>query len=158
MASRTRFAVRAFALLALAAPLLAHHASSATFDLQKTVTTEGVITRLLWANPHSAIYLDVKNAKGGSETWILYGLPPGMLSRQGYTKETFKEGLRVTAIGNPARDSSSLTISGHVLESPGQGRTFHVMEVGEIRFANGEVASFGRGPAFDGRLFRDRVK
>jgi hypothetical protein len=158
MTPKTLHAVRTLLILALAAPLLAHHSSAGAFDTQKSVATEGVITKLVWANPHSVLYLDVKDARGGTEAWILYGLPPNMLSRQGYTKETFKEGLRVAAIGNPARNSSALRLVGYVPEPTDSGKALHIMEVGEIRFADGQVASFGRGPAFDGRTFNERLK
>ena len=150
MTSRLRGVVCALVLWTLAIPLLAHHSSAGAFDVHATVSVEGIIARVMLANPHSVMYLDAKNAKGGSETWILYGYPPGMLTRLGYSKSTFKEGLHVTAIGNPARDSSSLSIAGHVLDAPTHGKTVHVIEVGEVRFADGTVVSFGRGPAFDG--------
>jgi len=158
MALRTSVVACAFSVLTVAIPLLAHHSSAGSFDLNTTVTVEGVITKVMLANPHSVIYLDVKNPNGGSETWILYGNPPNMLSRLGYTQSTFKEGLHVTAVGNPARDSSSLTIGGHVLDSPGKGKTPHVIEVGEVRFADGQVVSFGRGPTLNGGNAGQRVK
>ena len=150
MTIRTTGAVYALALLTLAIPLLAHHSTGANFDVSTTVTVEGVITKVMLANPHSVMYLDAKNSKGGSEAWILYGNPPSALTRLGYTSATFKEGLRVTAVGNPARDATSLSISGHVLESPANGKTVHVVEVGEIRIAGEQVIPFGRGPAFNG--------
>lgn len=150
MTSRAAAAVCVLVLLTLAIPFLAHHSTAGTFDISKTVTVEGVITKVMVANPHSVMYLDAKNAKGASESWILYGNPPSMLTRLGYTSSTFKEGLHVTAIGNPARDSSTLNIAGHVLEAPANGKTLHVIEVGEVRFADGQVVSFGRGPSFSG--------
>jgi len=158
MASRTQGVVCAFVLLTLAIPLIAHHSTAGSFDTQTTVIGEGTITKVMLANPHSVMYLDAKNPKGGSETWILYGNPPNMLTRQGYSNATFKEGLHVTAIGNPAKDSSSLTIAGHVLGTPEAGKAVHVIEVGEVRFADGKVVSFGRGPAFNGGVTSPLVK
>jgi hypothetical protein len=158
MALRTSVVACAFSLLALAIPLSSHHSSAGSFDVNTTVTIEGVITKVMLANPHSAMYLDVKTSNGRPETWILYGNPPNALTRLGYSNSTFKEGIHVTAVGNPARDSSSLTIAGHILDSHGKGKTVHVIEVGEIRFADGQVVSFGRGPAFNSGIAGQRGK
>ena len=38
---------------------LAHHSVSGEFDLSKTATLKGVISRLDWINPHIYVYLDV---------------------------------------------------------------------------------------------------
>ena len=158
MALKTSVVACAFSLLIVAVPMSSHHASGASFDVNTTVTIEGVITRVLLANPHSVMYLDVKTSNGVSETWILYGYPPNAMTRLGYSNSTFKEGLHVSAVGNPARDSSSLTIAGHILDSPGKGKTVHIIEVGEIRFADGQVFSFGRGPAFKSGIGGQRGK
>lgn len=103
-------ATAALSLFAFAGTLAAHHSSAGYFDVQNTVTTEGVITKVMWANPHSSMFLDVKNSKGESETWILYGFAPNVLTHLGYSRDTFPEGLHVAAIGNPARDSTGLSM------------------------------------------------
>src|SRR5262249_62245090 len=48
----------AFGLLALVTPVLAHH-SHQVYEDEKTITAEGVITQVRWANPHVYITMDV---------------------------------------------------------------------------------------------------
>ena len=44
------------AVIAAAAPVLAHHAFSAEFDANAPVTLRGPITRIEWINPHAWIH------------------------------------------------------------------------------------------------------
>jgi hypothetical protein len=88
--------------------LLAHHSVAGQFDSSKPMTLKGVITKVDWMNPHSYIYLDVKEPDGTTTTWALSTLPTAMLRRAGLTKEsllgTGKEIVTIDAI--PARDGT----------------------------------------------------
>ena len=53
-------------LVAAAPPTWAHHAFSAEFDVAQPVELKGVVTKLQWTNPHSWIYVDVKDATARS--------------------------------------------------------------------------------------------
>jgi hypothetical protein len=154
-----RFAFRAsLAVLAAAAAAgsaSAHHSSTGSFDLGRTVTVEGVIVKQLWANPHAVLYLDVKTAGGSSERWFLYGYPPQILARLGVTKEMLKAGVSVTAIGNPGRDTEAFARA--ISSADSDFKAARMIEIGEVRFADGKIASFGRGPAFDGRPLAERL-
>src|SRR5437867_7967151 len=50
-------------LLFLCSPASAHHGNSA-YDETARVPIKGVITEFVWTNPHSQIYLDVKDSNG----------------------------------------------------------------------------------------------
>jgi hypothetical protein len=88
--------------------VLAHHSVAGQFDSSKPMTLKGVITKVDWMNPHSYIYLDVKEPDGTTTTWALSTLPTAMLRRAGLTKEsllgTGKEIVMIDAI--PARDGT----------------------------------------------------
>ena len=87
---------------------LAHHSVSGQFDLLKTTTLKGVISRLDWINPHIYVYLDVSEANGAKNTWTLETFPPSQMKRVGLTKELImgQSGEVVTISIRPARDGS----------------------------------------------------
>jgi hypothetical protein len=79
-------------LLALTAgPTLAHH-SFAMFDRDNQVDLEGVVQEFRFANPHTFIYLAVKQDDGSTVTWSLEGQSPSSLVRDGWTSKTLKVG------------------------------------------------------------------
>ena len=57
---------------------------------------QGVVTEFDWANPHTQIYFDVKDAKGGLVHWGCETLSPGKLIRAGWTKDAIKPGDQIT--------------------------------------------------------------
>ena len=63
MRSRVLSLAIAFALSAVSAGVEAHH-SAAQYDFGQTVRVEGVVKELRIANPHTALFLEVKDAKG----------------------------------------------------------------------------------------------
>ena len=75
------------ALALLAAPLGAHH-SFAPFamDAEKIIT--GTVTQFDWTNPHTWIWLEVPNDKGGMDKWGVEGMSPNYRARRGWSKTT----------------------------------------------------------------------
>ena len=61
-----RMVVAAAGMLGAAASASAHHAVQAVFDVNKTITVSGSITKVEWINPHSYISLDAKDEKSTS--------------------------------------------------------------------------------------------
>jgi hypothetical protein len=95
------------ALLWAAQPVVAHHSFGVNFDATKPVTLTGIVTKIDWRNPHTHLYLDVKDDAGRVVTWTLEGYPPNVLARTGWTRDvTVKIGDTMSIYGWRARDGS----------------------------------------------------
>ena len=93
---------------ATAVPALAHHSFGVYFDGSKPVTLTGVVTKIDWRNPHTHLYLDVKDGQGKVVNWTLEGYPPNVLARTGWKKDvTVKVGDTISIYGWRARDGSA---------------------------------------------------
>jgi hypothetical protein len=100
-------AVLALAALLYAANVSAHHSFGVAFDATKTVMLSGVITKIAWTNPHTHVWVDVKDANGQVVNWTLEGYPPNVLERTGWKKDvTIKVGDTLTFFGWRARDGT----------------------------------------------------
>ena len=97
-------AVFAFINALTVVPASAHHSFAAAFDADKPVTVQGVITQAKLANPHSWIYLDVKDENGNVVQWGFEAQTPTALIRSGVKPEVFTVGSLVTIKGCHARD------------------------------------------------------
>jgi hypothetical protein len=102
---------RIFTLLAaasMAIPLVssvagAHH-SFAMFDrtVEKVVT--GTVVRWAFNNPHSWLYLNVKNKDGSDTLWGFEGSSPTQLLQRGINGYTFEPGKTITVLYCPLKD------------------------------------------------------
>jgi hypothetical protein len=107
--SRTRSLVAAVAVVLLsmvATPVLAHHAFNAEFDANKPIKFKGVVTKMLWVNPHAWIYVDVKKPDGTVEEWMIETGTPNTLLRRGLTKESLPKGTEIVVDGYQSKDGS----------------------------------------------------
>ena len=124
-------AVTSIAIAALAAslPLAAHHSFTAEFDGSKEIRATGAVMQLDWQNPHAWIHLTVTEicertaargpdaveqewacrAPGSNEgaDWAFELGSPNGLMRQGWTRNSLKQGDVVTVLGSRARDGST---------------------------------------------------
>jgi uncharacterized protein DUF6152 len=90
-------------LLAVSVPAFAHHGSSISYDLKKTVTLKGTVSEFVWSNPHCQIYFDVKDDHGNVVRWGAETNGPGALAKEGWTKTTLKPGDEATIVVFPAK-------------------------------------------------------
>ena len=104
----------------------AHH-SFAPFDLTMERTITGTVSRFEWTNPHSWIWVDVPNEKGGADSWAVEGMSPNYLARRGWSKSTLKPGDKVTIQVRPLRSGEkggmfvrATLADGRVLTQSGQ--------------------------------------
>ena len=74
------------ALALTAGPTLGHH-SFAMFDRDHQVDLEGVVQEFRFTNPHTFIYLAVKQDDGSTVTWSLEGQSPGPSRARGLDQQ-----------------------------------------------------------------------
>ncbi len=96
----------AVALLAYAAPALAHHAFGAEFDPDAPIRLEGPIVKVEWVNPHSWIHIEVTNDDGTKTVWMIEGGTPNVLQRRGLRRECLPIGSVLIVDGYQAKDHS----------------------------------------------------
>ena len=109
-------------ILVAACPALAHHSFAAEFDGDKVVKVTGTVTKFDWVNPHTWIYLDVKE-DGKVTSWAFEGGAPTLLYRQGWRKSDLKAGDEISVEGYRARDGSNTASAAQVV-LPGGKRLF----------------------------------
>jgi hypothetical protein len=99
-------AVAVAGLLSSAAGLSAHH-STAPFDTSTEKTVQGTVKQWDWTNPHTWLWLNVPNEKGGMDTWGIEGMSPNYLARRGWSKSSLKPGDKISVVIRPMRDGSN---------------------------------------------------
>jgi len=109
------------ALCCLTAPLAAHHGFETEYDATKKVSLAGVVTEVVWKNPHMRVYVDVTDASGKVTNWNLELTSPNTVQRQGWGRNDLKPGDKVTFEG----------FAGKVVES--RASLLSISKVGEGR-------------------------
>jgi hypothetical protein len=99
------------ALFVACASLLAHHGNVA-YDEQHPITIAGNVTEFVWSNPHCQIYLDVKDQKGNAVPWSVESQSPGILRRNGWSRDSIKPGDHITVTLVPAKSGAPVGFSG----------------------------------------------
>jgi hypothetical protein len=94
--------------VALAAGLLtatvdAHHSFS-QFDRDNEMVKTGTVQRWAFNNPHSWLYLNIKNEDGSETLWSFEASAPVGLIGRGITGSTFEPGDTITFMFCPLRD------------------------------------------------------
>ena len=100
-------AVLAGVVLAGAGSVAAHHSVTAEYDPDKPIKITGTVTRVEWTNPHSRLYVDVRQPDGRVVNWNLELTARSALVRQGWTGRTVKVGDVITVEGISARTNVS---------------------------------------------------
>ena len=96
-----------FLAILLAIPLYAHHSITVEFDSTKEVRLRGTVANVDWMNPHTYVFVDVKDPSlGKTRTWACELASPAELARRGFTRNSLKIGMEVQVVGTRAKDGS----------------------------------------------------
>jgi hypothetical protein len=119
---RTNLIALVACLLLLSSALFAHHGTNVSYQGDKMITLNGVMTEWSFAYPHPQLYFDVKNDKGEVEHWAAELLPTPVMMKNyktGWSRETIKPGDQITLGCNPSKVATAkvclakkLTING----------------------------------------------
>ena len=113
-------AVGCLALVSLSAPVWAHHAFAAEFDIGKPVKLTGKVTGMEWINPHAWIHIDVTGPDGKTTNWMVECGSPNIMLRRGFTKHSLENGSEVTITGYQAKNGESKANGSSVTFSDGK--------------------------------------
>jgi hypothetical protein len=117
---KAKVAVTLAGLLLLALPLLAHHSFAAEYDANKPVTLKGTVTKFDWVNPHSRLFLDVKDDSGKVTAWEFETGNPTSMQRNGWKRDTLKPGDQVVVSGFRAKDGANIAAATSVSTTDGR--------------------------------------
>ena len=90
-------------LLLTAAVSTAHH-SFAMFDRSIEKVATGTVVRWTFNNPHSWLYLNIKDKDGKETLWSFEASSPTALLQRGITGTTFEPGKTITVLYCPLKD------------------------------------------------------
>jgi hypothetical protein len=102
---RTRFClvIAGISLLLAAAPVAAHHAFAAEFDVNQPVKVKGTTAKMEWTNPHAWLHVDVKEPDGKIVNWRFELGAPNALIRLGWKTDSLPVGVEVQVEGFRAK-------------------------------------------------------
>ena len=109
-------------LLAAVLPVAAHHSFAAEYDAKAPVEFDGVVTKVEWTNPHAHFYVNVTGPDGKVVNWNMELASPNMLTRNGWKRNSLKEGDKVHVTGSRAKDGTP-TAAASLITMP-DGRRF----------------------------------
>ena len=96
--------ILALGLAILCVPAVAHHGTSVTYQVDKTMILNGVVTEFTYSYPHPQLYFDVKDADGKVQRWgSEFGPTPLMMRnlKAGWGRDSIKVGDTITITCNP---------------------------------------------------------
>ena len=93
----------------------AHHSTVVNFDSSREISVDGVITEIRWLNPHSRFRLEVKNANGRNEEWLVEMGAANTMKRAGFPTDRFAVGDALTVIGAAGRRDRAVLLREVVL-------------------------------------------
>jgi hypothetical protein len=109
------------AVVALCAPVSAHHSFPAHYFEEQTVSIEGELVEFDYRAPHAWVRVMAPDDKGVLQQFSAEWANPSRLSQLGVTKETLKAGDRVVITGSPGRNPAERRIHLKSIQRPADG-------------------------------------
>jgi hypothetical protein len=94
-------------VLAFAPVVFAHH-STVAYESTTVTVRNAVVQRLVWANPHSVLWFEVKDGRGRVDAWAAESGSPSALTRVGWTRTSVKAGDVILVEMFPARNGAKV--------------------------------------------------
>src|SRR4051812_23124975 len=101
---KTKSMMLAFAAVFFAATVFAHHGTSISYEMDRTITVTGTVTEFDFSFPHPSLFFDVKDEQGTTVKWGAEFLPtPPVMRNLGWNKTTVKYGDTVVLGCHPSK-------------------------------------------------------
>lgn len=82
---------------------LAQAPFSATYDTERRIRLQGIVTRVEWVNPRAFLFLETRDPAGVVANWAIEFGEPLVLEREGWNRNSVRIGDLVSMEGYPAR-------------------------------------------------------
>lgn len=99
----------------LIAPASAHHNWSALYDVNGDIEVEGVVSKIVWRNPHVVMYFTVDEGTPNEKTYSTASNSVAALARMNVSKEMVAVGTKVRVAGYPSRTKDDDFFMNHLL-------------------------------------------
>jgi hypothetical protein len=93
----------------------AHHAWAAIFDANGDVEIEGVVSKILWRNPHVQFQITVDQDTANETVWTIESNAVARLTRMGVSRDVIQIGDQVKAAGLPSLQGRPEMFVNHLL-------------------------------------------
>ena len=115
-------------VIAISVPAAAHHSHNA-YDQSAWTTYEGTVQEVHLINPHSWIYMEIRDADGETAVWALEAGATGGILNGGVQREDLQPGDAVRVRCHRLRDGSPGCLLGFVTPLHGDAARGHGVEM-----------------------------
>jgi hypothetical protein len=122
--------------LLLAFPAIAHHNWTAIYDVDSDIEIEGVVSAVIWRNPHVRISFTVDADTEDEKIYTTESNSVASLARMGVTKDLVEVGTAVRVAGYRSRSSDTDIFMNHLLLPSSQEIVF--LRTAEPRWPDAE--------------------
>ena len=106
-------------VFSMSSVVLTHH-STAAYENTTITLKNAVTTKLVWANPHSVLWFEVKDGRGRVTTWAAESGSPSGLSRVGWNRNSVKAGDVITVELFPAKNGARVARLARIVLADGR--------------------------------------